>query len=181
MDILGPIKAHPVLAGGVALVAVVAVVVLRSAGGSVAPTAPASSGVADASAAQSQQQAYNSHAQDVAAGVNVALDTNATNIALAKINAGYQGDLGAEAANIASQQISASLTAHQLDSTLSERVAEAQISSQNTQAAIAAATTQQQYALIEKQSEFQANTTNQLIGAQIEASKPHGFLSWLFG
>jgi hypothetical protein len=185
------LKKHPWLMGGTAIVAVLAIVYLNSGSGS-SGSVPGGN-TADVQAAenlQGLQLQAQSQAAGYSAAANAQAEQDATQLALAKIQYGVQGDANDLAAQIASQQISAEQQLGSLQSTLSYKANADTLNAQTQQLAITTNANLQQTqfitnALVE-QSKIQADvaktgiiTSGQVYSKAIDASC--GFFCKLFG
>ena len=176
------IKSHPLIAAGVILVLLVVFYVFSGSSGSAVSSGVPMSDVATGDALQMAQLQAQTIGQQTAAAVQANSDTLGANLEALKLQLNSKDNANALAANIASQQINASVQSKSLTDTLAAGVANNQINATVQQEQIRSNTQIQTTAQLTNALVQQAAiASNTAISVAQSASKNCGLIGSIFG
>ncbi len=175
---LEKIKQHPYLLGGVAIIAILVVMRLNS-GNASADTTGSSGDVSAAEQWQAAQLSANTQTAQYQTAYQAQVENDATQVALAKIQADTSTNANQLAADVASQQINAAEQTATYHDTMVAQVNENQLAAQTQQLSISTgAQTQQLSTVVNGLVQMNTNQAN-VAQAQIAASEAVQTQSWV--
>lgn len=174
MQIIEQAKAHPVIAGGVVITGLVIAYMVAGAGGGSVDTVASGDNVTTGVAWQQFQDSMAAHTADVAADLEKTRIVTAAGLTAAKLQSDSQFNIAQLSAGLGYAQIDAGRDISIAGTVAAEKQAQEETKRLQIQSG-------SQVQMQQLMADVINNQTSSQTRVALEAQKPHGLFSWIFG